>query len=54
MSTVTKLLAWLRRIGVKAERERREAYLASSANLFELEQRVRLLDRVDTSAMRGL
>jgi hypothetical protein len=54
MNTITKFLDWLNAAVVKAERKRREAYLAESANLVELEQRMRMLDRLDTSTMRGL
>jgi hypothetical protein len=54
MSPVARFLDWLGRIAVKAERERREASLAGSANLSELEHRMRMFDRADTSTMRGL
>jgi hypothetical protein len=54
MNLITKFLDWLNATVVKAERKRREGYLASSANTFEFEHRMRMLDRVDASTMRGL
>ena len=48
MNLITKFLDWLNATVVKAERKRREAYLASSANTYELEHRMRMLDRLDT------
>ncbi len=54
MNPIARFLDWLGTIVAKAERTRREAYLAGSANRFELEHRMRMLDRLDTSIMRGL
>jgi Protein of unknown function (DUF3563) len=54
MNLITKFLDWLNATVVKAERNRREGYLASSANTYELEHRMRMVDRLDTSTMRGL
>jgi Protein of unknown function (DUF3563) len=54
MNLVAKFLDWLNATVAKAERKRREAYLSSSANSCELEHRMRMLDRLDTSMMRGL
>jgi hypothetical protein len=54
MNTITKFLDWLNAAVVNAERNRREAYLAASANRYELEHRMRMFDRLDTSTMRGL
>jgi hypothetical protein len=54
MNQITKFLDWLNTIVVKAERKRREGYLARSANTYELEDRMRMLGRTDTSTMRGL
>jgi Protein of unknown function (DUF3563) len=54
MKLIAKFLDWLDAVVVRAERKRREGYLASSANTYELEHRMRMLDRVDTSTMRGL
>ena len=54
MNLITKFLDWLNATVVNAERKRREGYLARSTNTYELEHRMRMLDRVDTSTMRGL
>jgi len=54
MNLITKFLDWLNATAVEAERKRREGYLAGSANTYELEHRTRMLDRQDTSIMRGL
>jgi hypothetical protein len=53
MNLLAKFLDWLSTAVVKAERKRREGYLAESANTYELEHRMRMLDRLDTSTMRG-
>jgi Protein of unknown function (DUF3563) len=53
MTLLTRFLDWLNATVVKAERKRREGYLAESANTYELEHRMRMLDRVDSSAIRG-
>jgi hypothetical protein len=54
MNLLTKFLDWLSTGVVNAERKRREGYLAESANTYELEHRMRMLDRRDTSTMHGL
>ena len=54
MNPIARFLDWLGTVVVKAERIRLEAYLARSANRFELERRIRMLDGLDTSIMRGL
>jgi len=54
MNPIARFLDRFGAIVVKAERIRLEAYLTRSANRFELEHRIRMLDRLDTSIMRGL
>ena len=44
MNPIARFLDWLGTVVVKAERIRLEAYLARSANRFELEHRIRMLD----------
>jgi hypothetical protein len=53
MNAITRFLDWLDKTVVDAERTRREGYLATSANPYELERRMRMLDRLDESTMRG-
>ena len=46
MSLIIRCLEWINASVAKAERERREAYLATSANAAELERRQRTLSRI--------
>jgi hypothetical protein len=46
MSLIIRALEWLNASVAKAERDRREAYLATSANASELERRQRMLSRI--------
>lgn len=46
MSLIIRCLEWINASVAEAERERREAYLATSANASELERRQRTLSRV--------
>ena len=48
MSLITRFLDWLNAYVANTERKRREAYLASSANAFDLERRLRMLNRHDS------
>jgi len=46
MSLIIRFVDWISASVAKAERERREAYLATSANASELERRQRTLSRI--------
>ena len=46
MNPLARFLEWVNASVAKAERERREAYLATSANASELERRQRMLGRL--------
>jgi len=54
LNPVARFLDWLKTAVAKAERRRHEAYLAGSANAYELEHRMRMLDARDGSVMRGM
>jgi hypothetical protein len=45
MSYLSRFLNWLDRAAARAERERREAFLAQATDVYDLEQRMRRLER---------
>ncbi len=54
MNLITRFIDWLNATVVKAERSRREGYLAGAANIHELEYRMRALECREAATMRGL
>ena len=53
MSPIARFLNWLSASVAKAERRRRDAFLATSANASELEHRLRMLDRQGALSLRS-
>jgi hypothetical protein len=52
MSAIIRFLEWISASVAKAERERSETYLATSANVLELERRQRTLNRHEAMALQ--